>query len=67
MRVPGDHGVPVAQRALIDVGVLSGAPGWTRTSGPELRRLVLYPPELRAHLGIVRASAGVLTLPTRVA
>jgi hypothetical protein len=25
-----------------------GAPGWTRTSGPELRRLVLYPPELRA-------------------
>ena len=26
----------------------SGAPGWTRTSGPELRRLVLYPPELRA-------------------
>ena len=26
----------------------NGAPGWTRTSGPELRRLVLYPPELRA-------------------
>jgi hypothetical protein len=25
-----------------------GAPGWTRTSGPELRRLVLYPTELRA-------------------
>ena len=27
----------------------NGAPGWTRTSDPELRRLVLYPPELRAH------------------
>ena len=27
---------------------MHGAPGWTRTSGPELRRLVLYPTELRA-------------------
>ena len=25
-----------------------GAPGWTRTSGPEIRSLVLYPTELRA-------------------
>jgi hypothetical protein len=25
------------------------APGWTRTSDPQLRRLLLYPPELRAH------------------
>ncbi len=26
----------------------SGRPGWTRTSDPQLRRLMLYPPELRA-------------------
>jgi hypothetical protein len=26
----------------------SGAPCWTRTSDPQLRRLLLYPPELRA-------------------
>src|SRR5580658_9965015 len=26
-----------------------GAPCWTRTSDPQLRRLLLYPPELRAH------------------
>ena len=26
----------------------NGAPGWTRTSGHQLRRLVLYPTELRA-------------------
>src|SRR5436190_17546073 len=32
---------------------VGGAPGWTRTSGPELRRLVLYPPELRAHSSIL--------------
>ena len=24
-------------------------PGWTRTSDPQLRRLMLYPTELRAH------------------
>ena len=29
----------------------AGAPGWTRTSDPRLRRPVLYPPELRAHDG----------------
>ncbi len=28
---------------------ISGAPCWTRTSDPQLRRLLLYPPELRAH------------------
>jgi hypothetical protein len=28
----------------------SRAPGWTRTSDPRLRRPVLYPPELRAHV-----------------
>jgi hypothetical protein len=27
---------------------MNGAPGWTRTSGPEIRSLVLYPTELRA-------------------
>ncbi len=26
----------------------SGAPGWIRTTDPKLRRLVLYPTELRA-------------------
>jgi hypothetical protein len=26
----------------------SGAPGWNRTSDPQLRRLMLYPTELRA-------------------
>lgn len=26
-----------------------GAPGWNRTSDPQLRRLMLYPTELRAH------------------
>ena len=24
-------------------------PGWTRTNDPQLRRLMLYPTELRAH------------------
>ena len=27
----------------------TGAPGWNRTSDPQLRRLMLYPTELRAH------------------
>src|SRR4029077_12993135 len=27
-----------------------GRRGWTRTSDPQLRRLMLYPPELRARL-----------------
>jgi hypothetical protein len=26
----------------------TGAPGWNRTSDPQLRRLMLYPTELRA-------------------
>ena len=37
----------------------NGAPGWTRTSGPELRRLVLYPTELRAHERYSMAEAPV--------
>ena len=28
----------------------TGRPGWTRTNDPQLRRLMLYPPELRAHI-----------------
>jgi hypothetical protein len=28
-----------------------GAPGWNRTNDPQLRRLMLYPTELRAHIG----------------
>jgi hypothetical protein len=30
-------------------GAKAGAPGWNRTSDPQLRRLMLYPTELRAH------------------
>ena len=29
-----------------------GAPGWNRTSDPQLRRLMLYPTELRARLEV---------------
>src|ERR1019366_9226609 len=29
---------------------LHGRRGWTRTSDPQLRRLMLYPPELRARI-----------------
>jgi hypothetical protein len=31
--------------------VLLGAPWWIRTTDPQLRRLLLYPPELRARRG----------------
>src|SRR6266853_1954739 len=37
-----------------------GAPGWTQTSGPELRRLVLYSPELRAHGGVTASGLSPL-------
>jgi hypothetical protein len=30
--------------------LIYGAPGWNRTSDPQLRRLMLYPTELRAPL-----------------
>src|SRR5260370_36686796 len=30
-----------------------GRRGWTRTSDPQLRRLMLYPPELRAHVSTI--------------
>jgi hypothetical protein len=33
----------------IELAQILGAPGWNRTSDPQLRRLMLYPTELRAH------------------
>ena len=33
---------------LTGIDGLIGRRGWTRTSDPQLRRLMLYPPELRA-------------------
>ena len=36
--------------AVIDVGYIIGAPEGIRTPDPQLRRLLLYPPELQAHL-----------------
>ena len=43
------EGVSLRATRLLAQKWACGAPGWTRTSGPELRRLVLYPTELRAH------------------
>src|SRR5450759_5069835 len=31
----------------------NGRRGWTRTSDPQLRRLMLYPPELRARVSTI--------------
>src|SRR5882672_1180148 len=36
--------------------VKSGAPDWIRTSDPCLRRAILYPAELRAHIKILPTS-----------
>jgi S-adenosylmethionine/arginine decarboxylase-like enzyme len=41
---------------------LSGAPGRIRTSDPQVRSLVLYPTELRAHLSV--STCGVSTCVT---
>lgn len=30
---------------------MGGAPDWIRTSGPQIRNLMLYPAELRVRLG----------------
>lgn len=30
---------------------LCGTPNWTRTNGTQFRKLLLYPPELWAHIG----------------
>ncbi len=45
----------IAQRA--------GAPGRTRTCDPRLRRPVLYPPELRAHIDVTASVAGPSGIP----
>jgi hypothetical protein len=37
-------------RHVIDFNGVTGAPGRIRTSDPQIRSLVLYPAELRAHL-----------------
>ena len=42
-----------------------GAPGWTRTSGPEIRSLVLYPTELRARDAYRTPNAARLMPPMR--
>ena len=42
LQVPSDDLPPVLALPI------TGAPGRTRTCGPQLRRLLLYPPELRA-------------------
>ncbi len=39
------QGCPVSIREF-------GAPGVTRTPGPQFRKLLLYPPELRGHQGL---------------
>ena len=39
-----------------------GRRGWTRTSDPQLRRLMLYPPELRARICFQRHPRPVLAL-----
>ena len=42
-----------------------GRPGWTRTSDPQLRRLMLYPPELRAHICFQRHAADRFSLNSK--
>jgi hypothetical protein len=37
----------------LDPTAIVGAPWWIRTTDPQLRRLLLYPTELRAPLGLV--------------
>ena len=48
-------------------GAKAGAPGRTRTCDPRLRRPVLYPPELRAHIGAIsnRTLRPVISVRTR--
>jgi hypothetical protein len=42
----------------------SGGPGWNRTSNPQLRRLMLYPIELRAHRRRERIAIATLAMAT---
>jgi hypothetical protein len=46
----GQAPVPSVQRRSFTTREVEkiGRRGWTRTSDPQLRRLMLYPPELRA-------------------
>lgn len=44
----------------------SGGRGWARTSNPQLRRLMLYPIELRARRKHYRASGGSALVPATV-
>ena len=37
-------------KAVCGIDSFYGAPGWNRTNDPQLRRLMLYPTELRAHV-----------------
>src|SRR3972149_849390 len=41
----------------------NGAPGVTRTPGTQFRKLLLYPPELRGLVSMVRGRAGPVQLP----
>ena len=53
-----------AQTRLPDVlqnGGKRGAPDWIRTSGPQIRNLMLYPAELRVHIVKWRKSAAFAT------
>ncbi len=51
------------RKALLYFPARYGAPGRTRTCGPQLRRLLLYPPELRAQF----KGPGQSALPSRPA
>ena len=67
--VKGERAVTADTRASIPrnrVAILNfGAPCWTRTSDPQLRRLLLYPPELRAPNGSDDFHYAMLCLITR--
>ena len=43
---------------------LYGAPGWNRTSDPQLRRLMLYPTELRARFIFQRLTVWYVPEPS---
>src|ERR1700685_4436601 len=53
--------VAVRKIGDVDSPQCFGRRGWTRTSDPQLRRLMLYPPELRARTSILTTRA----YPTR--
>src|SRR5262249_45363383 len=55
--------VPVTTPGSCEECARNGAPGWTQTSGPQLRRLVLYSAELRARNLHRTKNAAPLTHP----